>query len=142
MASKLDVDEIAAKNGTDPVTLTKQEAAKHWVNYDATNQTTDGSLNQSSITDHSDGTFTSTYTNALASVADKCIFVSVWNTINDGSSELGGSTRGASGGHQDGGTAQSASSVKFQTRFGSTSIYDGANDDMSGSYCMSMGDLA
>ena len=30
MASKLDVDEIAAKNGTDPVTLTKQSAAKAW----------------------------------------------------------------------------------------------------------------
>ena len=54
----LNVDTITAKNGTSPVTLTKQSAPKHWVNYDSVNQTTDGSFNQTSLTDvaEQDGT--------------------------------------------------------------------------------------
>lgn len=65
MASKLDVDEIAAKNGTDPVTLTKQSAAKAWLQYlQATPVITD-SFSISSVTDNSTGDFTVNYTNAF-----------------------------------------------------------------------------
>ena len=69
MASKLDVDEIAAKNGTDPVTLTKQEALKQWINMngDGTVSVRD-SLNNSSITDNGAGNYTVTHTNNFSSV--------------------------------------------------------------------------
>ena len=96
MTSVLNVDTIADKAGTGPVGLTKQQAAKHWVNYDAVNQTTDGSFNQSSLTDNSEGDFTSTYTNALSSASDKCIVTCSFNTVNDGSSGNSGATRGGS----------------------------------------------
>ena len=36
MASEMYVDTIAASDGTSPATLTKQEAAKSWVNLDGT----------------------------------------------------------------------------------------------------------
>lgn len=66
MASKLDVDEIAAKNGTDPVALTKQEACKVRFNYDQDNNTIKSSLNTSSVTDHSAGQFSITITNSMS----------------------------------------------------------------------------
>jgi len=65
MASKLDVDEIAAKNGTDPVTLTKQSAAKHFITYDNT-QTIADSLNNSSITDVGTGNHKYAFTNSFS----------------------------------------------------------------------------
>ena len=66
MASKLDVDEIAAKNGTDPVTLTKQYAAKVWLNYDASTNTVEDSNNVASVTDNSTGNFNVNYTNSMS----------------------------------------------------------------------------
>jgi hypothetical protein len=66
MASKLDVDEIAAKNGTDPVTLTKQSASKVWVNFNGTGTIAiRDSLNVSGLTDHASGDTTVTFSNAL-----------------------------------------------------------------------------
>ena len=66
MASKLDVDEIAAKNGTDPVTLTKQSAAKAWGTAD-TSAALQDSFNVSSGTDHGTGDFSYALTNAYDS---------------------------------------------------------------------------
>ena len=69
MASKLDVDEIAAKNGTDPVTLTKQQAAKAWVNFNASSTiVARDSFNSSSLTDHSTGRHSNNYTNNMENV--------------------------------------------------------------------------
>ena len=65
MPSKLDVDEIAAKNGTDPVTLTKQSAAKAFAHFDV-DAVLDNSFNMSSATDNGVGIFTVTNTNAFA----------------------------------------------------------------------------
>ena len=66
MASKLDVDEIAAKNGTSPVTLTKQEGAKLRCRYNqATASLESGDLNVSSISDDSTGNFTVSVTSAM-----------------------------------------------------------------------------
>ena len=66
MASKLDVDEIAAKNGTSPVTLTKQEGAKLRCRYNqATASLESGDLNVSSISDDSTGNFTVSITSAM-----------------------------------------------------------------------------
>ena len=68
MASKLDVDEIAAKNGTDPVTLTKQSAAKAWVNINGSSgtPTSRDSFNVSSITDYSTGRYAPVLTSAMS----------------------------------------------------------------------------
>ena len=59
--STLKADTIVASDGSSPVTLTKQEAVKFWVNYDAVDQATDGSLNQSSLTDETTGRYYSSY---------------------------------------------------------------------------------
>ena len=66
MTSVLNVDEIAAKNGTSPVTLTKQSAAKAWVNFDQSDNGIDGSLNTASVTDNGVGDITLNFTNAFS----------------------------------------------------------------------------
>ena len=140
--STIKADTIVAADGSSPVTLTKQEAAKHWVNYDAMNQTTDGSFNQSSLTDNGAGDFTSTYTNGLSSAGDKCIMTNSWNTVNDGGAINSGGPRAGSNSDQAGDTVNSTSSINFHTYYGSNAASDGAYADMNGSYCMTIGDLA
>ena len=66
MTSVLNVDEIAAKNGTSPVTLTKQSAAKAWVNFDQSDNGVDGSLNISSVGDNGVGDITANFSNSLS----------------------------------------------------------------------------
>ncbi len=69
MPSKLDVDEIAAKNGTSPVALTKQSAAKAWVNFDQSDNGVDGSLNISSVSDNGVGDITANFSSSLSNDA-------------------------------------------------------------------------
>lgn len=65
--STLKADTIVASDGTSPATLTKQAAAKAWVNLDATGTpAARDSLNLSTITDNSAGDFTLTWSNSLA----------------------------------------------------------------------------
>lgn len=66
MTSVLNVDTIAAKDGTSPVELTKQVAAKVRWNYDQVNNTIKSSLNTSSVTDHSEGQFSITIANNMS----------------------------------------------------------------------------
>ena len=68
MTSVLNVDTIAAKNGTSPVTLTKQSAAKSWLNFNASSGTPTArdSFNLSSITDYATGKFGPTLTNSMS----------------------------------------------------------------------------
>ena len=148
MTSVLNVDTIADKAGTGPVGLTKQEATKHWVNYDAQDQTTDGSLNQSSLTDHSTGEFSSNFTNNFSSATDKCHLASCLNSYNGGDGRTSDATRGgvlSSLGHAVSDTYNnplSTSQIQFYTVYGSSAANDGAVYDMSASYCASIGDLA
>lgn len=67
MTSVLNVDSIAAKDGTSPVALTKQHAAKVWVHFDATSgtPTVQDSFNEDSITDSGVGDFTINFINAM-----------------------------------------------------------------------------
>jgi hypothetical protein len=68
MTSVLNVDEIAAKNGTDPVALTKQAALKGFQIYNGTGTPAIGdSLNTSSITDSGVGQYKPNFTNAYSS---------------------------------------------------------------------------
>jgi len=74
MTSVLNVDEIAAKNGTDPVALTKQQAAKIVYGISqrtdtqighAAGATSSQSLNVSSVLDNTTGDATVNATNAM-----------------------------------------------------------------------------
>ena len=66
MTSVLNVDTIADKAGTGPVGLTKQSAAKAWVNFNgqATIAARD-SFNLSSLTDNGAGDYRVNFTNAF-----------------------------------------------------------------------------
>ena len=69
MTSVLNVDSIAAKDGTSPVALTKQTAAKCFVLQvnSASSFTTRSSFNLASTTDNADGDTTYTLTSAMSS---------------------------------------------------------------------------
>lgn len=83
--STIKVDTLVANDGTSPVTLTKQSAAKAWSCFNGTGTVaTNGSFNQSTLTDNGTGDQTVSFTN---------------NMNNDDYSStgtcLGGSTDGA-----------------------------------------------
>ena len=67
MTSVLNVDTIADKAGTGPVALTKQSAAKAWLDYNQVANTTDGSFNVSSVSDDATGRFNYTMVSAMDS---------------------------------------------------------------------------
>ena len=67
--SEVRADTITASNGTGPVTLTKQSAAKAWSIFDQVNSNTiDDSFNISTITDRGTGSIYGNYTNSMSSV--------------------------------------------------------------------------
>ena len=67
MTSVLNVDSIAAKDGTSPVTLTKQSAAKAWANLNGTGTISlDNSLNVATATDVGTGVYRFNFTNNMA----------------------------------------------------------------------------
>ena len=67
--SDIRVDTISAANGTGPVTLTKQSAAKAWVDFDGTGTlSVKASFNNSSVTDNGTGDYTNNFSNAFGSV--------------------------------------------------------------------------
>jgi hypothetical protein len=148
MTSVLNVDTIADKAGTGPVALTKQQAAKHFVNYDAPNQTSDSSFNQSSVTDYAEGEFKSNFSSSFSSASNKVHITSTMNSSNDGGAIVAARTLG--GTNSGVGTlannqaieALSSSGVQFFTTKGSNGSTDGAQVDLSASYVVSMGDLA
>ena len=87
MTSVLNVDSIAAKDGTSPVELTKQSAAKAWFVYDQAADTIDNSVSISSISDTSTGVFTSNFLNTFSAKpcpVGMCSFNSFCNTRNVG----------------------------------------------------------
>ena len=71
MPSQLNVDTLVAANGTDPVTLTKQSAAKVWNNFNGTSTIAiRGSFGVSSIGDVGTGRYDTNLTNAMSSTDD------------------------------------------------------------------------
>ena len=70
MTSILNVDTIAAKNGTSPVTLTKQHAAKVWINFNdgSESDTVRDSFNVSTLVDRGSGLWTLTVTNNFVNI--------------------------------------------------------------------------
>ena len=67
MTSVLNVDSIAAKNGTSPVALTKQSAAKVWANINQSGNAVRGTLGLSSMTDNAGGDVSINFGNAFDS---------------------------------------------------------------------------
>ena len=67
MTSVLNVDTIAAKDGTSPVELTKQSAAKAWSMVQSDQSTQNDSFNVSSVSDQGSGACRRSLTNSLVS---------------------------------------------------------------------------
>jgi len=108
--SEVRVDTITASDGTGPVTLTKQNAAKAWINFDgtATGALADydrDSFNMSVITDNGTGNFILGFTNNMAN-ANYC---------------------GVSGGHTSAGTNFSIHHT-FVTTLTTSSLQNLTND--------------
>jgi len=81
--SDIRANTISAANGTDPVTLTGQYAAKAWVNFNGTGTVSiRESGNLSSITDVSTGLFTLNFTTAMTD-ANYAVVGSGGNDSND-----------------------------------------------------------
>jgi len=64
--STLKADTIVASDGSSPVTLTKQSAAKAWVNFDQSDNGVDGSLNISTVGDNGVGDITANFSSSLS----------------------------------------------------------------------------
>jgi len=64
--SEIRANTISAANGTDPVTLTKQSAAKAWALYNQATPAITNSFNTSSLTDTSLGQGDLNWTNAMS----------------------------------------------------------------------------
>ena len=81
MTSVLNVDTIAAKDGTSPVELTKQEAAKMYANFEMDGtQAITKSFNSASITDNGTGDTTISMTNSMSDAN----YIQIGNTVHDG----------------------------------------------------------
>ena len=84
MTSVLNVDTIADKAGTGPVGLTKQHAAKQWVNITGTGTpAANDSFNTSSITDGGTGYHTPNLTNAMSNANYSYNFTVQRDATND-----------------------------------------------------------
>jgi len=144
MASILRVNTLtdASSNNSVALATVSQGTTKTWVNYDAVDQATRGSLNQSSLTDHATGEFTTTHSNNFNSAEDKCVSTCEWNTVDEGANESAGSVRGGTASCQHGGAVQSTSSLRWDTFQGTHTSGNGSNVDYDGSYCMIIGVLA
>ena len=65
--STVKVDTLVASDGTSPVTLTKQSAAKAWVSFNGSGTiAARGSLNLSSLTDNTTGDYTINHSNSMS----------------------------------------------------------------------------
>jgi hypothetical protein len=85
MTSVLNVDEIAAKDGTSPVELTKQSAAKAWLNLNGTGTiAARDSFNISSTSDISTGIYTATVTNSFSDANFVYSIASGWTSGGQG----------------------------------------------------------
>lgn len=97
MTSVLNVDTIAAKNGTSPVALTKQSAAKVWGSFVGGTAAISDSLNISSTADNGTGDHTANYTNALLnddySISGSCETARRYFSVNSGSDKTTTSVR-------------------------------------------------
>ena len=85
MAGTLNVDTIADNAGTGPVTLTKQAAAKVWVNFNGTGTiAARDSFGLSSLSDRGTGQYTVTITNAMSNANYSSFYTGEKPSTDDG----------------------------------------------------------
>lgn len=83
--SEIRTDTISAANGTDPVTLTKQSAAKAWVNFNGTGTIAiRDSQGVSGLVDNGTGDYTSNFTSSFSAVDYTGTTSSSWDTVTSG----------------------------------------------------------
>ena len=66
MPSQLNVDTLVAANGTDPVTLTKQSAAKVWIDFAGDGSSINDSFNVASLTDVGTGDYRPNFSSSMS----------------------------------------------------------------------------
>lgn len=111
--SELRANTISAANGTSPVTLTKQEAAKGLLNYNHITETVTNSFNNSSVSDDATAIFTATHIN---NYSDALYYPST-TPITQNSTSRGGGMLGISGTYNPVSSSASitTSTTKFET---------------------------
>ena len=137
MPSQLNVDTLVAANGTDPVALTKQSAAKvvgRIYGEASTPYLATFSLNASSMSDDATGKYTLNYTNAMANTE-----YTTMSTVFDGGGENDGRSINCS--ISDGGKYNTTSLVMFCGYVSNTSGALATNDCYATMVTM-FGDLA
>ena len=83
--SEIRTDTISAANGTDPVTLTKQSAAKAWVNFNGSGTVAiRDSQGVSGLVDNGTGDYTSNFTSSFSAVDYTGTTSSSWDTVTSG----------------------------------------------------------
>ena len=129
--SDIRVDTISAANGTDPVTLTKQSAAKAFLLFNGTANNIDVSLNTSSVTDLGAGYYQQNFSSAYS--ATKAYSVSMCsNDMSWGGKQV---ERGGNGG-----ILRTASYIRTGFFAGSTSTNNESDAEMTS--ITTHGDLA
>ena len=81
--SELRANTITHSDGTSPVTLTKQSAAKAWFQYNQSTPATGDSFGVSSISDDATGLFTTTLSSAMGTSDDYVVVGNTGNTFAD-----------------------------------------------------------
>ena len=143
--STLKADTIQSTGGG-AATLTKQQAAKFLLTYDAVTQTNDNGLNNSSTTDVSTGEFRGNATNAFATATGQTQCVTAYNAVDDNGDRVVDATRGVSafpGAHLESSERAFSTNVfVYTTHYGANYNANGAIFDFSASYVVIFGDLA
>jgi len=141
--STLKADTIQSTSGG-AATLTKQQAAKFWITYDAVADNVDGSFNHSGLTDVGTGEHAFSFTNNFGSATNKAPFASVFNSVNGTGIDAGADRAGNTAviGGMTNFRALSASEIYVSTAYKSRAASDGALADYKAVYCTVIGDLA
>ena len=130
--STLKADTIVASDGTSPVTLTKQSAAKAFVTYHAINTTISKSLSISSATDDATGVFTLAFSNSFSDN----------KYCNFGAADGGGTTQAVISNAHNASFASGSYRATSQNRVGCRNVSDNGLTDRTFSCVSYLGDLA
>ena len=126
--STLKADTIVASDGSSPVTLTKQSAAKAWANFDGTVPSVTDSFNIASVADYGTGDHQVNFSSSMNN-GNYCLDGSCGSTV--ASANMGVT-------FQNNTTAPTSSLFRMITR----RRHDNTNSDVSYVYAKAHGDLA
>ncbi len=139
MPSVLNVDTLVAANGTDPVTLTKQEAPKLVVRYTtvSTTATVGSPLNVASLTDNGTGDTSISNTSSFSDALYAILAAGTTNYDSSGNSVVGPYSIGS---WTNSSSYQTTSVTRIGQRFASSST--ASNTDFDITSVALIGDLA